>query len=73
MIQVHNEGSAIAIEQQEHLFEPFYRTPDAQSSSKTGWGLGLAICKEIVERHEGRIWVESSEGKGTTFFVELPL
>ncbi|GAC1521003.1 MAG: hypothetical protein NVS3B14_22630 [Ktedonobacteraceae bacterium] len=72
MIRVHNEGTAIPREQQERIFEPFYRTPDAQISSKKGWGLGLAISREIVERHEGRIRVESAEGKGTTFFVELP-
>jgi signal transduction histidine kinase len=72
IIQVHNDGPAIPQEYQIHLFELFYRTPTAQSSSKQGWGLGLTICKDIVERHGGHIWVESSEGKGTTFFVELP-
>lgn len=72
MIQVHNEGSTIPQEQQANIFEPFYRTPDARSSSKKGWGLGLAISKQIVERHGGRIWVKSSEGKGTTFGIELP-
>lgn len=72
MIQVHNEGSPIPQEQQANLFEPFYRTPDAQSSSKKGWGLGLAISKEIVERHNGHIGVESSEEQGTTFTIELP-
>jgi signal transduction histidine kinase len=73
IIQVHNEGRAIPQEQQANIFEPFYRTPDAQSSSKKGWGLGLAISREIVERHGGRIWVESTEEHGTTFFVELPV
>jgi signal transduction histidine kinase len=73
MIQVHNEGPALPQEHQRRIFEFFYRAPDAQSSSKQGWGIGLAVCKEIVERHRGHIWVESSEGKGTTFFVELPV
>jgi signal transduction histidine kinase len=72
MIQVHNEGSTIPREQQTRIFEPFYRTPDAQSSSKKGWGLGLAISKQIVERHGGRIGVESSKEKGVTFNIELP-
>jgi signal transduction histidine kinase len=73
ILQVHNEGTPIPQEQQTNIFEPFYRTPTAQSSSKKGWGLGLAISKQIVERHGGRIWVESSKGKGTTFSVELPI
>jgi signal transduction histidine kinase len=72
LIQVHNEGSTIPREQQTHIFEPFYRTPDAQSSSKKGWGLGLAISKQIVERHGGRIGVASSQEQGVTFTIELP-
>lgn len=72
LVQVHNEGAPIPKELQANLFEPFYRTPAAQSSSKKGWGLGLAISKQIVERHGGRIWVESSQEKGTTFSIELP-
>ncbi len=69
MLRVHNDGLVIPAQYQEHIFEPFYRVP----SNKQGWGLGLPICKEIVERHSGRIWVESSEAEGTTFFVEFPL
>ncbi len=72
-IQVHNEGQAIPSEQQQNIFEPFYRASNAYNSAKQGWGLGLAICKDIIERHDGRIWVESEEGLGTTFFVELPV
>ncbi len=71
-IEVQDFGKGIADKQLPHIFDTFYRTPDAQASSKFGLGLGLAICKDIVERHGGRIWVESKVGKGSTFFVELP-
>ncbi len=72
MLQVHNDGPALSQEQQEHLFEPFYRTPSAEAMFGEGWGLGLTISKEIVERHGGHIWVESAEGKGVTCFVQIP-
>ena len=73
LIAVKDNGKGIKKEQQAHIFDTFYRTPDAQASSKFGLGLGLAICKDIVERHGGRIWCESEVGKGSTFVVELPL
>ncbi len=72
-IEVQDHGKGIRKEQQEHIFDTFYRTPDAQASSKFGLGLGLSICKDIVERHGGRIWCESAPGKGSTFLVDLPL
>jgi signal transduction histidine kinase len=71
LLEVKDHGKGIKKEQQEHIFETFYRTPDAQSSSKRGLGLGLAITKDIVERHEGSIWCESEPGKGSSFFVKL--
>jgi signal transduction histidine kinase len=73
LIRVHDSGQGIAQEELEHIFDTFYRAPDAQTSKQSGWGLGLAICKDIVERHNGRIWCESKIGDGSTFFVELPL
>lgn len=72
LLQVHNEGPALSQEQQARLFEPFYRTPYAEALDSKGWGLGLTISKEIVERHGGHIWVQSNEKKGTTFFVCIP-
>ena len=73
VIQVQDAGQGIPQDQQKLIFETFYRAPDAHTSSKAGWGLGLAICKDIVERHGGRIWCDSRAGQGSTFFVELPL
>jgi signal transduction histidine kinase len=73
ILAVHNEGSVLSQEQQKTIFEPFSRGPEAQSFATSGWGLGLAICNEIVERHGGRLWVESTEEMGTTFLVALPL
>ena len=72
-LAVQDFGQGMEKEQLKHIFEPFYRAPEAQSSKKSGWGLGLVICKDIVERHGGRIWCESHEGEGSTFYVELPL
>ncbi|HEX6481744.1 MAG TPA: HAMP domain-containing sensor histidine kinase [Ktedonobacteraceae bacterium] len=73
ILEVHNEGTALTQAQLEHIFEPFYRTLDAEASPAKGWGLGLTIAREIVELHGGQIWAESSEGKGITFFVKLPV
>ncbi len=73
IFQVQNEGTVLSPTQLEQLFNPFYRTLDAETSPVKGWGLGLSISKEIVERHGGQIWAESSEEKGITFFVRLPL
>jgi len=70
---VHDSGQGIPKEEQKYIFETFYRSPDAQTARKSGWGLGLAICKDIVERHGGCIWCESRVGGGSTFFVELPV
>jgi signal transduction histidine kinase len=72
-IAVQDQGQGISKEQQKHIFEAFYRTPDARTSKKRGWGLGLAICKDIIERHDGQIWCESKPGKGATFYVQLPV
>jgi signal transduction histidine kinase len=72
-IQVCDAGPGIPVSQRKRIFEAFYRTPEAQGSSRPGLGLGLAICREIIERHGGRIWCDSCEGKGSRFTVELPV
>ncbi|MFN8462836.1 MAG: ATP-binding protein [Anaerolineales bacterium] len=55
-----------------HIFDKFYRGRNI-TDSVTGSGLGLAIVKTIVDNHQGRIWVESAEGKGSSFFIVLPI
>jgi hypothetical protein len=73
LIEVEDTGPGISPEDQEHLFERFYRAAHAKEQEKPGVGLGLAISQVIVEAHDGRIWLDSAPGKGTTFHVELPL
>jgi two-component system phosphate regulon sensor histidine kinase PhoR len=68
---VSDSGIGIALADQPHIFERFYRTQQAAGKYE-GTGLGLNIVKTIVEQHEGRIWVESQPGNGTTFTVMLP-
>jgi signal transduction histidine kinase len=70
-IAVKDKGPGIAQEHQEQLFKRFYRVPDT-STSAHGTGLGLFICKEIINAHGGEITVESEIGKGTTFNIYLP-
>ncbi len=72
-IEVHDSGQGIPRKDQEHIFDAFYRASNVKTARKSGWGLGLAICKNIVERHGGHIWCESEPGKGSIFFVDLPL
>jgi signal transduction histidine kinase len=72
-IEVYDSGPGIPKNEQSHIFEPFYRGSDVQTTVKSGLGLGLTICKDIVERHSGRIWCRSRVGKGSIFIVELPL
>jgi two-component system, OmpR family, sensor histidine kinase VicK len=55
------------------VFERFYQSDSSRHAHSGGYGLGLAIAKLIVEQHHGRIWLESSEGQGTTFYFTLPL
>jgi len=73
IIEVYDSGPGIPKDEQTRIFEPFYRGPDVQTTVKSGLGLGLTICKDIVERHSGRIWCRSRLDKGSIFIVELPL
>jgi PAS domain S-box-containing protein len=71
-IEVTDTGMGIPENEQSQLFERFFRTARAQEQAIPGVGLGLSISKAIIEAHDGRISVRSSEGTGTTFFVDLP-
>ena len=66
-IVVHDQGPGIAPRDRRKVFDMFYSTKPG------GTGLGLSLCREIIEAHEGRIRVESAVGKGTRFTLRLPL
>jgi signal transduction histidine kinase/CheY-like chemotaxis protein len=72
-IQVIDTGIGIPKQKQEHLFDPFYQVDGSIRRKYGGTGLGLSISKNIVELHNGRMWVESEEGQGTTFIFQLPI
>ncbi|MCM2357683.1 MAG: ATP-binding protein [Geobacteraceae bacterium] len=72
VIRVTDEGMGIPAELQDKIFEKFYRIDNTDRRMVGGAGLGLALVREIVTAHGGRVWVESTLGKGSTFFVELP-
>ena len=69
-LTIHNEGDPIALDAQSILFQQFRRTISAEE--QTGWGLGLFLAKSITEAHQGTLAVESAEGKGTSFIINLP-
>lgn len=71
-IWIKDNGIGIAEEDQEKIFNRFYRVDKARSRSMGGTGLGLAIAKETTELYGGRIWVESEPGKGSTFYLAFP-
>jgi signal transduction histidine kinase len=73
LLEVEDTGVGIPTDEQEHLFERFFRSSNATENAIPGTGLGLTITKAIVERHGGRIEVESAESTGTTIRVRLPL
>ena len=72
-VWVADQGIGIPPEVQPQLFNKFFRVNDDSTRAVNGTGLGLALVKEIVEAHHGRVWVDSTLGKGSTFFFTLPL
>ncbi len=73
LLTVSDQGPGIARHEQEKLFAPFHRGSARPTDGEKSTGLGLMIVKRIVESHGGKIWLESEVGKGTTFFVLIPL
>jgi two-component system, OmpR family, phosphate regulon sensor histidine kinase PhoR len=72
-IEITDNGIGIPARELPRIFERFYKTEQGRAAGRErGTGLGLAIAKHIVEGHGGKIWAESSEGKGSTFFFTLP-
>lgn len=72
IISVSDEGLGIPRKDIKKVFDRFYRVDKARSRKQGGTGLGLSISKEIIEQHKGRIWVNSAEGRGSTFYISLP-
>jgi len=72
-VSVSDNGIGIKKEDREQIFEPFYQVNNSVAGEGKGTGLGLALVKQIVEMHGGRIWVESEYGKGSRFIFTLPL
>ncbi len=73
IVHIADTGIGISSEDQIRLFEKFYRIKRRETRNVSGTGLGLALVKSIVERHDGRVWVESETNKGSTFYIALPL
>ena len=72
-IEIQDQGRGIPPDKQQLIFERFQQVDASDSRSKGGTGLGLPICRSIIEQHKGQIWVESILGKGSTFYILLPI
>ena len=73
IVSVSDRGSGIAPEHLERIFEHFYQVSQRGDSQRHGMGLGLAVCRGLIEAHHGRIWARSTPGRGSTFSFSLPL
>ncbi len=73
LFQVQDQGQGIPADKLNQIFERFQQVDSSDSRKKGGTGLGLTICRKIVEQHDGSIWVKSKVGQGSTFFVSIPV
>ena len=71
LVTITDHGPGIAADALPMIFERFYRVRNEKTV--TGSGLGLYICRQIIQAHRGKIWAESTPGEGTTFYIELPV
>jgi two-component system sensor histidine kinase VicK len=72
-VSVHDEGIGIKPEDMDKLFERYFRADSPQTKYISGFGIGLYLSAEIIQRHNGKIWAESEVDKGSTFYFTLPL
>jgi signal transduction histidine kinase len=72
VVSVSDSGPGIPPEEQGHIFEKFHRLDSGDAKETYGYGLGLYLCRRLVEAMNGRIWVESEPGEGATFRFALP-
>jgi signal transduction histidine kinase len=72
VVAVEDNGPGISLEEQERIFERFYRPENGSTQANVGTGLGLPIAKALIELHGGRIWLQSEPGQGSAFFVAVP-
>ena len=72
-LSVRDSGCGIPADKLQHIFDPYFSTKQVDAGGQGGTGLGLALCKDIIDAHQGRIRVESAIGKGTCFTLRFPL
>nr|WP_275414308.1 ATP-binding protein [Spirulina major] len=73
LFEVKDCGRGIPKDKLESIFGRFQQVDASDSREKGGTGLGLPICREIIQRHQGKMWVESTVGEGSSFYFTLPL
>jgi PAS domain-containing protein/anti-sigma regulatory factor (Ser/Thr protein kinase) len=73
LVSIKDEGVGIALGDQQEIFSRYYRVEGNSMQTASGFGIGLYLCAEIIQRHEGKIWVESEVGKGSILYFSLPI